>query len=246
MSRLMKRKWGLELEVMKMREDAAQLVNKERMKWEKQVADMKAEASTQRELLKESQSLVTIAEQGKQQAVDTLAVQREATRKLESVVAELTGKNEELTKQLRMIPSKEVVIAEFKAGDSYKSEVVAARLAGIAAYKASAEFEDELRVLSDRAVAEYKEGPIYAAEVEKMKSVGRAEYLQSVAFRQAVGLEAGKMSRQVVECCREFFKDDLRRAGGEFGDFFVTFMRRQRVRETGVASSLGSVVKSST
>lgn len=58
-------------------------------------------------------------------------------------------------------------------------------------------------------------------------------------------MEAGKMSRHVVECCREFFKDDLKRSGDEFGDFFLSFVRQRR-RPDGGSSSLGSVCKSST
>lgn len=245
-SRLLKRKRGLELEVAKVKEEAASAAFVEKAKWEKGIADLQVQISREQALVQTTRELLATAKEEKLKISDLLSAEREANCKLKTTIAELTQQKEGLEAQLRVVPSPDTIVADFKGGDVYKGELIAARLAGIAAYKGSSEFEDEQKLLAERAIRQYKEGLEYAADIEKLKATVIAEYSKSIAFRQAVGLEAGKMSRHVVECCREFLKDDLDRDGNEFGNYFMSFMKRQRSHGSGAASSLGSAARSAT
>lgn len=246
------------MEVSKVRGESLTLLNTEKLKWEKEITELREQLAEKQEKLQRAEERVAAVEKAGQETAATLVLQKELACEQETKILEITAsltnvksacadlenQNAELRREMEKMSAPEVIISDFKRGDVYKGEMVAARLAGIAAYKASAEFADEIQALTTRAIARYKDGSEYTAGVEKLRAVWEAEYSKSISFRQAVGLEAGKMSRQVVECCREFFKDDLKRPGDEFGEFFMAYVRQWRGREAG-SSSLGSVCRPS-
>lgn len=257
--RLMKRKRGLELDVVQAKENARAEIIAERTKWEKRVSELETQLSERKEMLRVVQESVVAIETKEREAVGKFREQLELNSSLEvkleesatslmgveKTLAEMQKQNDDLRATLNSLPSRDVIISEFLSSDVHEKELSEARAAGVISYKASEEFGREMDVLSENAVKTYKESADYAASIKELKSVWASEYSKSIAFRQAVGMEAGKMSKHVVECCREFLKDDLRRPGHEFGDFFMSFVQQRLRSETG-ASSLGSVCKSST
>lgn len=129
---------------------------------------------------------------------------------------------------LASVLSKEDMVREFRANEMYKQEIVSSRVAAVTTYKGSEEFDEELTRAAERGVADFKGGPEAADERKRVQEAATAEYQRSVAFKHAVVAEAEKMSVQLVGCCREFFKDNMRRPTREFGGFFGAFIRSQR------------------
>ena len=140
---------------------------------------------------------------------------------------------------LAAAPSREAIIAEFRSSDGYKKDIVTARIAAVDTYKGSEDFEEELKAAMERGIEEFKNSISYATELTGIRNAAVSEYRRSTSFKDVVGAEAGKLSMQIVECCREYLKDDMRRPTHEFGEFFVNFVRRQK---DGASSKVSSGV----
>ncbi|WOG83103.1 hypothetical protein DCAR_0102277 [Daucus carota subsp. sativus] len=159
---------------------------------------------------------------------EKLTLSEVARSEYEGVAKSLGKENDELRAKLAAVPSKEAVIAEYRESDVFKRAIVDARVARVEAYRGSEDFDSEMKSAVKRGVAVFKDSAEYADEMQRVRESAVDNYRSSIAFKQAVGAEAGKMSRQVVECCREFLKDDLQRPTQDFGGFFVAHVRRQR------------------
>lgn len=256
--RLLKRQRGLEIEVKKltMEKHDASLVLKAEL--EKKVSDLHVELMNERKAVSEASITIEDLRKKDEELAKLLDVERAAVVELEGKlstvsntvvdmtrkVAEYQEKNEDLERVLAGVPSTDAVISDFKMSETYKQEIITARVAGVAAYKASEEFDEVVGDAVARAICEFKASEEYTAALERVENESIEKYRKSVAFRQAVGMEAGRMSKQVVECCREFLKDDMQRPVTEFGGFFASYMRQGRVHEAGGSSSLSSAARS--
>lgn len=157
-----------------------------------------------------------------------------------------TTENEVLKVSLASVPSKESILSEYCASDAYKRSIVEARVAAVDAYKCSEEFEEELRGAVERGIAGFRGSVEFAEELARIRDGAISDYQKGASFKEAVGVEAGKLSKRVVDCCREFLKDDMQRPTQEFGEFFMSFVRRQRTNMASGCSPGGSGTRSST
>ncbi|KAL1821061.1 uncharacterized protein LOC108215864 isoform X1 [Daucus carota subsp. sativus] len=134
-------------------------------------------------------------------------------------------------------------VERFKAGDEYERLVATACGAAIEAFKGSVVYQEEWKRAVDDGIADFKMSVEYTDEIEKASAAAVAAFRKSRDFRQAIGIESGKMSRRVVECCREFFRDNPQRPSEEFGSYFVAFVRQRR-SGTGSGSSAKTILPS--
>ena len=99
-----------------------------------------------------------------------------------------------LENALASIPSKKMVVAEFRGGDEYKRGVIKSRLDAVATHHRSKDFEEELKGVVDQGIANFRSSTEYAEELRRGREVGIAEYRKSTAYKEAAGAEAGKVS----------------------------------------------------
>ena len=258
--RLLKRRRGLEADIDKLKASVSTVEAAEKAKWERHIVDLQSQLLEERKLLEETRGLLEKSKDKERETGELVVVQRsviaDVEQKLtaardklgntEQIVAGLQEENLGLKNALAAVPSQASVVAEFKLTEEYKKEIIAARVAGVAAYKISEDFGEAMEEVATRAVNEFKAGSQYTAELEEAKTVAVTEYSKSVSFRRAVGVEAGKMSKQVVECCRVFLKDNMQRPTSEFGEFFMSYLQQRRGSEIVGSCSAGSAEKSST
>lgn len=153
-ARLMKRKRGLEEELKKLKENAHVELCSERSRWEDTVADLRKQLSSCEESLKVGRETVVAAEKREAESAVTLREQVQLVSDLESKLqAEITTvkdmkkamqkvqeQRDQLQVELNAMPSKEVIVSEFRSGAVYKKEILEAQAVGVAAYRGSREF----------------------------------------------------------------------------------------------------------
>lgn len=259
-SRLQKRRKGLEVDLERAKRDAAKALAGARAEYEAEVDELKRQRDDF------SSRVFALQDEVKKLKSEVLAEQA-AFLSLKSVNDDLTGKlsalevgrdelerliagfkneNDTLKSTLAAVPSREIVVADFRGSEEYKREIIEARVAAVESYKCSEEFDEEMRAATERGVSDFKMGAAYAEELARVQRTALSRLRGSAAFKEAVGVEAGKMSKQIVDCCREFFKGDLQRSTQEFGAFFVDFVRRHPSGGSSGQSSGVSGARSST
>ena len=73
-------------------------------------------------------------------------------------------------------------------------------------------------------IRDYKASPAYKKDCDDAVAAFRG----TSVFRQIVGVESQKMAPLIVACCREFFRDDLRRPKDDFDVFFMEWMKARK------------------
>lgn len=68
-------------------------------------------------------------------------------------------------------------------------------------------------------------------------------FCKSVDFRKVVDAESGKATPHVVDCCREFFKDDLPRSKDEFGRYFMEWNQWMALKKKKASSTASPSLK---
>lgn len=259
-TRLHRHKQALEDELTKVRDEQVGERDAEKAEFQKQVADaLKGRDECQTQIasyqtsMKALEGRVSIAEGRQRSAKDNLetlkGVNLDLSGKLElsetarcaadEVISRLGSEVSALKKTLEDVPRREAILAEFRASEGFKQELIEARVSAVEAYKLSEDFTEDVKCAVECGVSEFKQSDEYSGEMDDVRKAAMADFRKGNAFKQAVGAEAGKMSVQVVECCREFFKADFERPTQEFGVFFAEFIRRRRSGTSG-SSTMGS------
>lgn len=258
--RIQKRRKGLELDLERFREEAAKALADERVKHQSEINelqqekdDLSAQMLALQETVKRLEDEIIVEHSAnlslkclKDELLGKLSAAEITRTELEKQMSDIKSENDSLRSALAAVPSREVVVADFRGSDEYKREVVDARVAAVDAYKGSEEFDEELKAAVECGVLDFKASTEYAGELARVQDVALSQFKSSAAFKEAVGVEAGKMSKRIVDCCREFFKGGLHRPTQEFGAFFVEFVRRTRGSGSSGQSPGGSGARSST
>lgn len=265
-SRFLKRKKGLELELDRVKKDTAEALSKERLGFGQEISVVSSERDALRcrvaDLESKLQVMTTqltderLKRDSSEKAYASLELVNAGLKEdllrvdsnrgdMEKLLTVATAENELLKASLASMPSRETAVAEYCASDEYKRDIVNARVAAVEAYKCSDEFEEEMRDATDRGVAGFKSSAAFAEDLAKVRETAISDYRGGNAFKEAVGVEAGKLSMRIVDCCREFLKDNLQRPTQEFGEFFRSFVCRQRDNVVSGYSSGGSGTRSS-
>lgn len=256
---LLKHKESLEEELAKVRKEWEVALNLEKAGFEKRVAELLTEKECSQDTIKSLEARVSVAEGRQRAAEDNLEILKvenlELGGKLElsetarcaadEAISRLGGEVNALKETLEGMPRRESIVAEFRSSEEFKQELIEARVSAVGAYQASEEFSEAVQSAVENAVNLFKQSVVYSEELDEARKAAVADFRRSVEFKQAVGAEVGKVSIQVVECCREFFKEDFGRPAQEFGVVFTEFMRRRRSGASG-SSTRGSPVVSST
>ncbi|XP_063944583.1 uncharacterized protein LOC135150883 [Daucus carota subsp. sativus] len=241
-ARLQRRKHGLEEELNNVKAKLGEMEPAEKIKLQEQLAGVSKERDECRVLIRELEGQINASKEENRVAQEKLKalqdmhldvtgklqVSETARCEADKLVSRLRGDIEGLKVTLENVPRREVVLAEFRASDEYKQEVIESRVAAVETFRTSEDFAEEIRRAVQQSLSEFKKGVEYAQALDHARAMAIAEFRDGVAFKQAVGAEAGKMSLRIVECCREFFKDDMQRPSQEFGVFFTEFIRRSR------------------
>ena len=226
--RLHQNRQGLEAELERVKADLAAVVSSERNNSEKRVESVLKERDELRVQLARAEENLVAMKHTSTEISQQLKMSEDARRRADESLVSLGVMVEGLKNSLAEVPTRDMVVNSYKSSGEYRREIVDARLAAVGSYKESEEFTEELNRAMARGAEEYKRSVAGMKDREEAGREAVAAFQASSAFKQAVGTEAGKMSVQIVESCREFFKEDIHRPVQEFGLFFTEFVRQRR------------------
>ena len=108
---------------------------------------------------------------------------------------------ESLRWKLEVAPTRDIIIEEFQSSTTMREMLERAKI---------------------EAIAEYNVGEDHANEVDKAVKL----FSKSPEFQRVVGERTKQMIPYLVECCREYLRDDPHRSREGFEGFFVDWKRR--------------------
>lgn len=234
-TRLQLRRQGVEKDLEKAKADIVSMVASEQARFDERVGTVLKERDELLERVARAEKKQKFAEQAlvaTQESAAKVSYQLElsenARRKADESLVSLGVMVESLRESLAAVPSREMIVEHYKSSNDYKREFINSRLAAVESYKRSDEFADEISRAMNRGIEEYKNSEACCKDREAAGRDAVNAFRASDSFKQAVGAEAGRLSLQIVEGCREFFKGDIQRPSQDFGLFFTEFVRRRR------------------
>lgn len=177
---------------------------------------------------KELLGQVQLLEKVRENMEKELLVEKDVVAGLSAEVSRVNADLNEMKSALAAVPSKESVIEEFR-GSAAMGEIIRD---GVEKFKCSEEFKREM----EHVLTEYKAGDEFRREID----VAVANYYKGTEFKKIVAAESGRSTPHIVECCREFFKDDLARSRDEFGRYFIEWNQKMAVERKRAAKGSSS------